>query len=235
MSVDNIEEIQLYTKNLKLLFVEDDKDTRRTALRFFKFFFDEIVDAADGKEGLEKYTQFEPDIIFTDINLPKMDGLEMIKKINSINGKRIPVFIFSAHSRCDFIIDALKMDVDAYIVKPFVLEEFVEELGRVIDKVYKPKKDIIVINKSYSWDAEGKKLFYGCKEIKLTKNEIKLFELMTKNRGTTYSAELISTYIWYDQATHDKTNLKNLFKRLNKKLPQKLFKNIYSIGYSFIL
>lgn len=127
------------------------------------------------------------------------------------------------------------MGVDGYLIKPFKLELFIEELQRIINRKYKPQVDIVEINKNYIWDKEAKKLHYLAHEITLTKNEILLFELMTSNINIIYSDELIIEQIWLSALNSNVSNVKNLLKRLNDKLPHKLIKNIYSVGYSFVL
>ncbi len=230
----NIKILKEKVKNLKLLYVEDNKETRISTIPLFERFFDDIITATDGQDGFDKFVKFKPDIIFTDINMPNIDGLKMVDKINNFAGKKVPVLVFSAHGESKYLINAIKSGVDGYLIKPVEVEQFIEELYRIINKKYKPKMDIVEINKNYNWDKKTKKLYYISDEIVLTKNEILLFELMTSNINLTYSDEIIIEQIWSLFLEADKTNVKNLLKRLNDKLPQKLIKNIYSVGYSFI-
>ena len=234
MDVYKIKKLQSCTKKLKLLYVEDNENTRISTIPLFKRFFDDIVIATDGKEGLNKFNEFNPDIIFTDINMPNIDGLQMIDKINNSTNKKIFIIVFSAHGESNYLINAIKSGVDGYLIKPVELEQFIEELYRVINKKYKFQGDVVEINKYYSWNKEVKKLYYLTDEVILTKNEISLFELMTSNINLIYSDELIIEQIWSYSLEANKSNVKNLFKRLNNKLPKKLIKNIYSVGYSFI-
>ena len=97
MHIHEIKKLQSYTKKLRLLYVEDNKETRTSAIPLFERFFDDIIIAVDGKDGIDKFIKFQPDIIFTDINMPNMDGLQMIDKINSQTSKHIPILVLSAH------------------------------------------------------------------------------------------------------------------------------------------
>ena len=234
MNISKVNKLQSYTKKLKLLYVEDNKKARTSTVPLFERFFDDIIVAIDGKDGYDKFNKFNPDIIFTDINMPKVDGLQMIDMINNSTNKKIPIIVFSAHDESSYLLNAIKSGVDGYLVKPIEVEQLIEELYRVINKKYKTQKDIIEINKNYVWDKEAKKLYYTSEEITLTKNEILLFELMTSNINIIYSDELIIEQIWSYSLEANISNIKNLLKRLNDKLPQKLIKNIYSVGYSFI-
>ena len=234
MNIDKINKIQSYTKKLKLLYVEDNKETRTSTESLFERFFDDIIIAVDGKDGFNKFKKFNPDIIFTDINMPNINGLQMIEMINNSANKKIPIIVFSAHDETNYLINAIKNGVDGYLIKPIKVEQLIEELHRIISKKFEPQEKNIEINKNYTWDKEAKKLYYLSEEIILTKNEILLFELMTSNINLIYSDELIMEQIWSYSLNSNKSNVKNLFKRLNNKLQKKLIKNIYSVGYSFI-
>ncbi len=234
MDVHKIKSLQFYTKKLKLLYVEDNTETRTSTLSLLERFFDDIVVAIDGEDGFNKFKQFNPDIVFTDINMPKVDGLKMMNMINDTTEEKIPILVFSAHDESSYLLRAIKSGVDGYLIKPVEIEKFIEELYRVMREKYKAQNDIIKINTNYTWNKKTKKLYCMSEEITLTKNEILLFELMTLNVSIVYSNELILEQVWTNSLEANGSNIKNLFKRLNDKLPQKLIKNIYSVGYSFI-
>ena len=233
MDIQKVNKLKSYTKKLTLLYVEDNEETRVSTMLMLERFFDEIIVAVDGKDGFEKFNIYNPDAIFTDINMPNLDGLQMIDKIKSSINKNIPILVFSAHDESDYLLKAIKSGVNGYLIKPIEVEQLVEELCRVISDKNHDIEDTIEINKDYSWSKESKKLYYLSQEITLTKNEILLFELMTSNINLIYSDELIIEQIWEDTFNINKSNVKNLLKRLQNKLPQKLIKNIYSVGYSF--
>ena len=228
MKIADIEKIKTNTNKLKLLYVEDNEQTRESTL-------DDIITASDGKDGFVKFKKYQPDLIFTDINMPNMNGLQMIDEIHNYTNTDLPIIVFSAHDESRYLLDAIKTGVDGYLVKPVKLELFIEELYRIINNKYKIQKNLIQINKDYCWDMRAKKLYYQDKEIVLSKNEIALFELMGSNINIIYSDELILEQIWLDSFDANKSNIRNLLKRLNSKLPTKLIKNIYNVGYSFIL
>ena len=97
MNVKKVSKLKSYTKKLKLLYVEDNEETRVSTLLMLERFFDEIILAVDGKDGLEKFNIYNPDVIFTDINMPNLDGLQMIDKIkSSIHKKDSYSSIFSS-------------------------------------------------------------------------------------------------------------------------------------------
>ncbi len=129
----NIKEIAKYSQNLKLLYVEDNEDTRESTSKVLEFFFKDIIVAVDGEDGYKKFDS-SIDIIITDINMPRLNGLEMIKKIRMIN-KDVAVFIFSAHNESKFFVESIKLHVDGYLLKPLDINYFIEILYKVTQKL----------------------------------------------------------------------------------------------------
>jgi len=127
-----IKELITYTKNLNVLFVEDDVESRKEITIILNRFFDNVIEAENGAEGIEKFKKYDIDLVITDINMPKLNGLDMISKIKNINPDIISI-ILSAHNETDYFINAILLGVNGFILKPFVLEQFINTL----EKLYK--------------------------------------------------------------------------------------------------
>ena len=80
--------------NITVLYIEDETIIREEVSFFFKRFIGAFYTACDGEEGLEKYKELNPDLIITDIQMPRMNGLDMIKKIGNTNGIKDLILIF---------------------------------------------------------------------------------------------------------------------------------------------
>ncbi len=131
----NIQNIIKYTQDLKLLYVEDHQDTRESTLLALENLFDNIIVGVDGKDGLDKFmNNSNIDIIISDINMPHMDGLEMSKEILAIQ-PNIPIFIFSAHNESNYFVDAIKIGVEGYLLKPLNMEQFLQVLTKTLEKI----------------------------------------------------------------------------------------------------
>ncbi|NQY92939.1 MAG: response regulator, partial [Campylobacteraceae bacterium] len=100
-----------------LLYVEDNKFTRDVFTKVLKSRVKNLYIAKDGMEGLEQFKKNKPNVILTDVEMPKMDGIQMAKKIKILN-KNIPVIITSAHSDVEFLMQSIEVGINGYLLKP---------------------------------------------------------------------------------------------------------------------
>lgn len=120
--VTDIHTVISYSKDATLLYVEDNADTREMTTMLLEEFFGSIVVAKDGEDGLEKFQANQIDMVLTDINMPKFNGIELCKKIRTID-KEVKLVLFSAQSKEDFSEEDLAVDVDGYLFKPLDMEQ----------------------------------------------------------------------------------------------------------------
>ena len=123
------------TKNLKVLYVEDDESIKQTSVELFQNFFSNIKVAGDGVEALELYNSYKFDLIITDISMPRMNGIELIKLIREKN-LSIPIIVYSALNNQTSITACIILNVEAYLLKPMVSKNFIEALEKVTLKNY---------------------------------------------------------------------------------------------------
>jgi len=213
-----------------LLYVEDDKELREQFVRVFKPRFKEVYEAADGVQALEKYKQYHPDIILVDINLPKIDGLEVIKNIRE-NDKDTAIVVLSAYSDEEKLFKAVKLGLSDYLVKPVPYKKLIalfEEITLKCENI----RGLTPLKNSYFWRKEGNILSYGDEIISLTKREVILLDILVENLNKIVTFEVIEALIWEDKDyTNHYISLSHLLKRLRKKLPEDLIENIYGQGY----
>jgi YesN/AraC family two-component response regulator len=131
---NTIQELKNISKKLKILYVEDNIEAQESTKLFLDSLFLEVIVGSDGEEGLELFNAHEFDLIMSDINMPKMDGLEMLKKIREVD-KNIPFVILSAYSDADSIIKSIKLDIDGYVLKPIEFEQCITVLYKIVDKI----------------------------------------------------------------------------------------------------
>ena len=118
-----------YLKQLALLYVEDEQVAREELLEYLKMSVDILYVANDGEEGLALFNELRPDIVLTDIAMPKMNGLEMSKKIKQLS-RLTPIIITTAFNDSQYILDAIEIGIDSYILKPLNLRAMNEKLNQ---------------------------------------------------------------------------------------------------------
>jgi DNA-binding response OmpR family regulator len=215
------------TKNLKILFVEDEKSIRVSLKETIGDEFKSFTTASDGVDGLNKFLNNKFDLIISDISMPKMSGLEMIAEIKKIS-KDIPIILLSAYSDKDKLLQAIDIGVTKYLIKPIDPEELLETILKITEQ--NQENEILQLKKSYFYDLNKNILYFKDKEIKLTKKELLFVTLLIKNRNKITSKEDIKKHIWNNKDADD-TLLRTLVKRIRVKTDKELIENFPAIGY----
>ncbi len=118
----------------KILTVDDTKAIRKTVCRAFKNFACEVIEAADGIEGLATAKRERPDLILMDVRMPMMDGIETLAKLKADPElQAIPVIMLTGESDRDSVVRIAKLGVREYLIKPFKVEGIIERVSRIID------------------------------------------------------------------------------------------------------
>jgi len=135
-------ELRVMTRHLRLLYVEDDVALRNSVARYLEKFFSQVQVASNGREGLSAYED-DPtfDIVITDIEMPLMNGIEMIKAIQESNPDQ-EVIIISAYSESRYFLDAIKLGVSDYIIKPVEYKQMNQVLYKSAAKLVQHRENI---------------------------------------------------------------------------------------------
>ena len=104
---------EVFLSRATLLYVEDDETTRNYMCKRLEKKFKKVYLAINGEDGIAQFKTHQPDIILTDVVMPKLNGIDMSRKIKKINPK-IPIVITSAHGDTSFLLDAIDLGIDRY-------------------------------------------------------------------------------------------------------------------------
>ena len=118
-----------YLSQLKILYVEDDDDTREDLRHYLRKKTGRVLTASSGTEGLRKYAEEHPDIVIADRLLPGMSGIDMLKAIRAAGGKA-PFIITSSVDSSDTIIEAVETGIVRYVLKPIILDDLLDVLNK---------------------------------------------------------------------------------------------------------
>ena len=202
---------------MKLLLVEDSVQLNKalsTVLKRNSF----VVDSAfDGEEALILLKDYQYDIVILDIMLPKIDGIEVLKKARA-SGIHTPIIMLTAKSTTDDKILGLDAGADDYLSKPFVVEELLARIRALTRR--KPvfeKTDVLTFG-DLSLDLSNNNLSCGSKSVLLMNKELQIMSLLMKNGESITSSDVISKTAWDIDAYSTSENVWVFISYLRKKL-----------------
>ena len=215
-------------KNIKILFVEDEDNIRIIAPSYLKRLFDEVYEAKDAFEAFEIIEYKKPHIIITDINMPKINGLEMIKKIRE-KGLDTNIIVLSAFTQTNYLLEAIELRLEKYLVKPIRHETIFPILSDCVNKI-KNSKNIKYFSKDCYFDLSNKILYKNENIEKLSIKEVDLLSLLCENSDRLVDYDTIQSIVWNDDFMSEGA-LRTVARKLRKKLPKDCLYNFSKIGY----
>lgn len=215
-------------KDLKLLIVEDESTLARLLKDAIGEYFYSVTLSKDGEDGLKKFKAIKPDIIITDIMMPKLDGLDMTKKIRAIN-EQIPIIVLSAFSEKEKLLKSIDLGITKYFIKPFDPDEVLNYLQEIASKL--PKNKIIKLIDNFIFDHKTLSLYHDGKLINLTKREKEFLVLLLESKNSVVKTETIKKDLWEDKDNITDERLRTFIKRLRAKTSRDLVENASGQGY----
>jgi PAS domain S-box-containing protein len=133
-----------YIKNCNALFVEDDYDTRGSLVSILEKFFNKVIVSTDGEDGYDKYSKSikngeDIHIIISDINMPIKNGLDMLADIRKTDFT-IPCIFLTAHNEAEYMLEAIKLGISRYVLKPINIPDLIQSIEEVFEKEYNQLK-----------------------------------------------------------------------------------------------
>jgi DNA-binding response OmpR family regulator len=221
-------------KNYTILYAEDENKTRQQYTKYLKRYFKEVYNVSSGDKAILLYEKYNIDIFLLDINMPIKNGLEVAQYIRK-KDKISRIIILTAHLEQDKLLLATELNLTKYLQKPISRNDLKTTLNKAVFQLKELKEqiDIIYLDDNYRWDKINKILKFNNEYIKLTKYETLLLEILSSQLNTIFSLDEISIFLWEDiysiQITTNK--IKDIIKRIRKKLPKNTIVNVYGLGY----
>lgn len=209
-----------------VIYAEDEDGIRENISEFLSLVFNKVFTAANGEEALELYKNHHADLIITDIKMPKLSGIDLVKEIRKID-EEIEIIVVSAHTEVDFMLEAIELHLIRYIVKPLTETKLVDAFERFLNS--KEKHDLFNFNEDSYFNINTNEVFHDDEIHILTKKESEFLKLLIRSKKIV-SYEEIENTLWLDDFMS--LNALRLFiKNLRKKLPKSVIKNIQGVGY----
>jgi DNA-binding response OmpR family regulator len=214
-------------KTITILIVEDEPRLLERLVRYVSIFCDTVYQATNGYEALEVYKKHSPNIILTDINMPKLTGVEFIQEVRK-RDEKCQIIILSAHTDTEDLLKVLPCKLVSYLVKPIKMEELKSSLLKAIDKVSDNIQ--INLNNGYKWNTNTKSLFYNDILIPLSSYEVAFVDCLVSNLNESISYEDIHYYIYsFDEYSQDA--IFTIAKRIRKKTKKEFIQSSFKFGY----
>ncbi|MEA1914571.1 MAG: response regulator transcription factor [Campylobacterota bacterium] len=218
-------------KQLKVLLVEDESSIAQLLYDAIADYFAEFRMATNGLEAIQSHGIHHYDIIITDITMPKMDGLEMTRKLKLID-PALPIIVLSAYSDTDKLLDSIDAGVMKYFIKPFDPDELLEYLIKLSTKLI--DMNMIQLVDDFSYNNHTKQLFHKDQIIALSKREYKLIDILVQQRNDILEDRELKLLIWGDENINNE-RVRTFIKRIRQKTSKELIKNISTRGYCIVL
>lgn len=220
---------------MKVLLVEDDlalSDVVAFTLRRAGY---EVVAAYDGLAALELFASTAPDLLLLDLNLPRLDGLGVCRRVRAESD--VPIIILSVRGEDEAVVRGLETGADDYMVKPFSPTQLVARIRAVMRRVGVQPAPATLAAGGLALDRSRSEVSReGMAPVRLTALELKLLEALMRDPGRVLPADTLIAAVWGPEGG-DRTMLKQLVYRLRAKLEDETangyIETVPGIGYAF--
>lgn len=223
---------------MKALVVDDDlvlSDVLAFTLRREGY---EVITAHDGTDALERWQEDSPDLILLDLNLPKLDGLSVCRRIRAVSDT--PIIILSVRGEEDDVVIGLELGADDYITKPFSPRQLVARAQAVMRRAGAPSAGGKLEAGDLTLDLARREVMRaGGPSAQLTRLESRLLEVLMINQGRVLPTESLIDHVW-GPGRGDRVMLKQLVHRLRSKIEtdetkSAIVETVRGVGYALAL
>lgn len=218
---------------MRILVVEDEKNLNRIISEAMEDEGYSVDSCFNGQDGLDYARAASYDVIILDINMPKLNGLDMVRRLRG-EGDTTPVLFLTARDSVSDKVEGLESGGDYYLVKPFDFSELMAVV-RVMTRKYTGNRSNVYTLADLTIDTASKSVTRAGKSIELTAKEFSLLEYMMRNRGVVLSREMIEDNLWnYDY--EGGTNIVDVYvgylrKKMDTGFDKKLIHTVWGSGW----
>lgn len=218
---------------MKILIVEDEKILNNTINKSLKDAGYEVESAFDGFDAMEMIEIESYDLIVLDLNLPNMDGMEILKNLRK-EDVETKVLILSARSQIQDKVEGLDAGANDFLQKPFHLDELKARVRSLTRRNFIQNNTELSFDK-IKFDSKNRTIFIDDKELKLTRKESGILEYLLLNQGRPVSQEELIDHVWDSSVDLLSNSIRVHISALRKKLKQELgydpIENRIGVGY----
>lgn len=219
----------------RILVVEDDLSILSGLSMNLRFDGYEVLQAQDGRSGLQRAIDERPDLIVLDLMLPQMNGYQLIKELRR-RGNLVPIVVLSAKGMEGDKILGLSLGADDYVVKPFGLQELLARIKAVLRRRYAPTS--VIRFGDVEIDLNRRRVMRAGQPVDLTAQEFRILEHLVLHPGRTFTRQELISAAWDLDYQGTERTVDNFMRQLRQKLevlpdkPQR-FLTSRGMGYRF--
>lgn len=218
---------------MKILYLEDDTDLADTIAEFLEDKGFEVVVVYDGEEALEASFSKSFDLFIFDIQVPKLNGFELLENLRAANIDTPAIFTTSLY-RIEDLSKGYNVGADDYLKKPFLLEELYLRIQALLKREYKSSENIIQIDENIKFDTNLQQVKIDENLFDLNNKESQLLKLLAKNKNHCVTFEMIFETVWSFEDIHSEQSLRTYIKNLRKILGKEKIVSIKKQGYMLV-
>ena len=212
-----------------ILLLEDDELFASTVEDFLTEEGFEVDIASDGEECLELNFKKNYDLYIFDINVPKINGLELLEQLRT-SGDNTPSIFLTSYKDKDTLHNAFLSGCDDYLKKPADLDELLLRIKALL-KRNKKQFDIIKLSKSITFNPANKRVYENEIDLNLPIKVLELMELFVENRGEIVSKEMIISKLWSTSQEYSEGSIRVYINQIKKLFDKDTILNIKGVGY----
>lgn len=216
-------------KDVTLLYAEDDQELRESLVRILSCYFKTIHVASNGEEAIKLFDVHGAHIAILDIRMPKKNGLDVAEHLRE-HDEKMPIFIMSSYHEHQELIASIRVGVVDYLLKPFELDALEKALLKCLHVLEEHHRLDYTLGETMRYDKHSKTLYDDGEEVKLSKSERIVLELLLEQKGKAVSYEAIEDALM-EVAEATRGSIKNIMTKLRQKLKHQTIDNVQFVGY----
>ena len=217
----------------KILLLEDDITLSETVVEFLQDNNFEVITAYDGEKASELIYEQQFDLFLFDVNVPLLNGFELLKQKRD-DGVKTPAIYITSLNSINSLEDGYKSGCDDYIRKPFVLKELLFRVETILKRAFfHETNQRVKIDEGIEYDIESSLLFVNSKQITLNIKALQLLKLFLQNQEEVISHERIYDTLWSYEETPSENALRTYIKDIRKVIGKDRIVSIKRLGYRF--
>jgi len=213
----------------KILLLEDDELFASTLFDFLQESNFDVDIANNGEDALTKSYENHYDLYLFDINVPKMNGIELLKSLRE-NGIKIPTIFLTSYGDDDTLNNCFSNGCDDYIKKPFKVTELVLRINAVLRRTSRISNQVQINISSY-YDFNNRKVYTNNNEVQLPIKVIQLLELFIENNNKTITNQQIIDRLWSNYEEHSEGSIRLYITKIRAIVGKEKIINIKKVGY----